>query len=129
MGLKTIHTVTAEVSTVDNTWTNLATYTVPSDCNIRVTEIFALGRATSGTVGEIAYGEATHRGKRVGGTLSLVGSIVFITTFNTGSDGTLKSCSLQLIATGNNLILQVRGIGSPSARNIDWYGGFTVTLN
>lgn len=129
MGLKTIHTVTGEVSTADNIWTTVATYTVPSDCSIRITEIFGVGRTTNGTVGEIAYGEATHRAKRVSGTLTLVGSIVFITTFNTGSDTAVKSCSLQVIVSGSNLLLQVRGIGSPSARDIDWYGGFTVTLN
>ena len=113
-------------TTDDSTWVSVATYTVPVDASIRLTEIFALGKTTNGTVGQIAYGEAVHRAKRVSGSLQLVGSIVFIMTFNTGSDSAINTCSMQMIVSGNDLILQVKGFLS---RNIDWYGGFTVTLN
>lgn len=126
MGLKIIQSSTGEVNTTDENWTTIVSYSVSSDCSVRITEIFALGRATNGTVGETAYGEAIHRAKRVGGTLSLVKNIIFIMTFNTGSDSSLASCSLQLIISGNNILLQVKGV---NARNISWYGGFTVTLN
>jgi hypothetical protein len=126
MGLKTIQSVSGEVSTSDDNWTTIATYTVGSDCSIRITEIFALGRTTSGTIGEVAYGEAIHRGKRVSGVLSLVKTIIFIMTFNTGSDSSLTTCLFQILVSGNNLLLQVKGV---AGRDIDWYGGFTVTLN
>jgi hypothetical protein len=129
MGLKTIHSVSGEVSTSDATFTTIATYTVQDNCSIRITEIFAIGKTTNNTLGETAYAEATHRAKRVGGVLSLIGSIVFITTFNTGSDSAVRASSLQLLISGNNILLQVKGIGGGTPRDIDWYGGFTVTLN
>jgi hypothetical protein len=129
MGLKTIVPVTGEVNTTNDTWTTVATYTVSTDCNIIITDIFAQGKTTNGTIGEGANATAVHRAKRVGGTLSLMGAIVFLLTFNTGSDTAVKSCSLQMLVSGNNLLLQVKGIGGGSPRNISWYGGFTVILN
>lgn len=129
MGQKKIIPVTGEVSTTNDTWTTIATCAIPVDCNVLVERVFATGRATNGTVGEVANGIAVHRFKRVGGVLSPVGSIVYILTFTTGSDSALASCSMQLLASGSNLLLQVKGIGGGSPRNIDWYGGFTVILN
>jgi uncharacterized phage infection (PIP) family protein YhgE len=126
MGLKTIQPVSGEVNTTDDTWQTVATYSVVSDCSIRISNIFALARTTNAPVGQHAYSEALHRAKKVGGTLTLQGSIVFLMTFNTGSDAALVSCSMQLIVSGGDLILQVKGI---AARNISWYAGFTVTLN
>jgi hypothetical protein len=127
MGLKTIQSVSGEASTTDDsTWVSVATFSVGSNCSIRISNIFALGRTTNGTVGQHAYAEALHRARRVSGTLTLQGSIVFLMTFTTGSDAALTSCAMQLIVSGGDLILQVKGV---AGRNIDWYGGFTVTLN
>ncbi len=126
MGLKIIQSTSGEVTTSDDTWTTVASYTVSSDCSIRISEIFALGRATNGTVGETAYGEAMHSAKRVGGVLTLIRQLIYIMTFLSKSDSSLASCELQMVVSGNNLLLQVKGI---AARNISWYGGFTVTLN
>jgi hypothetical protein len=129
MGLKTIHSVSGEVNTTNDTWTNIATYTVSTDCNIIITDIFSQGKTTNGTVGEGANATAIHRAKRVGGVLALMGSIVFVLTFNTGSDTAVKACSMQVVVSGNDLVLQVKGIGGGTPRNISWYGGFTVILN
>lgn len=126
MGLKTIHSVTNEVSTSDDNWTTVATYAVTTDCNILIRDIFVQGRATNGTAGETANATAEHRGKRVGGVLTLVQNILFILSFVTGSDAALISCDLQVVTSGNNITLQVKGI---AGRNIVWYGGFTVILN
>jgi hypothetical protein len=127
MGLKTIQSVSGEVSTTDDsTWVTIATFSVASNCSIRITEIFALGKTSNGTVGQHAYAEAVHRAKKVAGVLTVQGSIVFIMTFNTGSDPALNTCAMQIVASGGDLLLQVKGMPS---RNIDWYGGFTVTLN
>jgi hypothetical protein len=105
--LKIIQGVSGTASTTDDTtWVNVATYTLSTDASVRITEIFALGKTTNGTVGQLAYGEAVHRAKRVSGSLQLVGSIVFIMTFNTGSDSAISTCSMQLVVSGNDLILQ-----------------------
>ena len=126
MGLKTIHSVTNEVNTTNDSWTTVATYTIATDCNILITDIFAQGKATNGTPGEAANATAEHRAKRVGGVLTLIQSILFVLSFPTGSDASLVTCDLQIITSGNNILLQVKGI---AGRNISWYGGFTVILN
>lgn len=127
MGLKTIHSVSGEASTTDDsTWVTVATYSVASNCSIRISDIFLLGRTTNGTVGQHAYFEGLHRAKRVAGVLTLQGSMVYLMTFNTGSDAALVSCAVQLTVSGGDILLQVKGVVS---RNIDWYGGFKVTLN
>lgn len=126
MGLRTIHSATNEVNTTNDSWTTLATYTVSTDCSILIRDIFVQGRTTNGTVGEVANATAEHRGKRVAGVLTLVQNILFILSFPTGADASLITCDLQVVTSGNNILLQVKGI---AGRNISWYGGFTVILN
>lgn len=129
MSLKTITPVTGVVSTTNDTWTTIASCNISQNCTVGIKDIFVVSRSTDAPVGEMAFATAMHRAKRVGGVLSLVGSLLYIMTFNTGSDNSLKSCALQLTVTGNSLNLQVRGIGGDTPRNIDWYGGFTVILH
>lgn len=126
MGLKTITPVSGEVNTTNDTWTTVASCVVGADCSFLIKDIFASGRATNGTVGETAVATAIHRGKRVSGVLTLKGFILFILTFTTGSDSSLVDCDMQIVISGTSVLLQVKGI---AARNISWYGGFTVIKN
>ena len=112
-------------TTTDNvTWVTIATATVSVDASIPIKDIWVSGRNTAN--GASAYAEANHRGKRVSGTLSLIGSIVFYITFNTGSDAAMSVCDARINVSGNDLQLQVTGVVSTT---IEWYGGFTVVLN
>lgn len=129
--LKTTIPVSAEVVTTDANWTNVASCTISTDSSFLISDIFLVGKALTTTpgspfMGDTAFAKAIHRGKRYSGTLSLVGSIVNILTFATGSDTALTTCSLQIIVSGSTVILQVKGI---TAKTIEWYGGFTIIQN
>lgn len=115
--------VTGTVGTTSGStaFVDLATYTIPSDCSFLISDIFVIGKGPSG---ETATAKAEHRGKQVSGTASLVGNIVNIVTFNTGSDTALAATSsIQMTITGSILSLQVK---TTAALNVTWYGGFTV---
>lgn len=132
MGLKSIIPVSAEVSTASgfNGVTNLVSCNVPSDCDFIINDIFIVGRTTSGTIGQIGSATAVWKGKRVSGTVSTVGSIVYLMTFTTGSESghPFASCQIQFSVTGTNLFMNIR-TPSTLVQNVDWYGGFTLIMN
>jgi len=132
MGLKTIIPVSAEVSTASgfNGVTNLVSCTIPSDCTFIISDIFIVGRTTSGTIGQVGSATAVWKGKRVSGTISTVGSIVYLVTFTTGSETShpFASCQIQFSVSGSNLWMNVR-TPSTLVQNVDWYGGFTLIMN
>lgn len=132
MGLKTTIPIRGEGSTTDGTnWIIIASYPLLSDCSFELSDIFLIGKTTNGTVGETGYCKALHRGKRISGSISLIGAPVFLVTFGTGSDTALNSCSMRIFIDNGfpaypRIQLQVRGVVS---RNIDWYGGFTIVMH
>jgi len=124
MGQKKIIPVSGEGSTSDAlSWVTVATCTVSVNCSIMITDIWVNGTLTS--TSDIATAKAEHRAKRVGGTMTVVGSIVYLITHNTGSDASLRSTSSRITISGNDILLQVRGITGA----MTWYGGFTAILN
>ncbi len=127
MGLKTSVTVFSEASTSTNAWTTVAAYAIESACSFEIDNITLIGRATSGTIGELAYCKALHRGKKIGASDPVtVGQPVYLVTFATGSDTSLNTCQMRIYFIGNTVRLQVSAI---NGRNIDWYGGFTIVMN
>lgn len=127
MGLKTSVSVFSEDSTSTNAWTSVAVYEIESACSFEINDITLIGRATSGTIGELAYCKALHRGKKIGASNPvLVGQPVYLVTFATGSDTSLNTCQMRISIIGNTIRLDVSAI---NGRNIDWYGGFTVVMN
>ena len=124
MGLKYDIALKREAQTTDaTTWVNLVTIPMPGNGTASL-QWEVVGRDT--TSGEIATSNGTHRAKRVAGTLSMVGNIVTITTFNTGSDSAIRTSAARIEASGDNIILQVRGV---SGKTIDWYGKLQALIN
>ena len=124
MGLKKIIPASGEGSTSDAlSWVTLATLTVDADCSILIKDIWVNGTLTSN--GDTATALAVHRANRVSGTLAVIGSIVYLVTHNTGSDSSLRNTASRISISGNDILLQVRGITGA----MTWYGGFTAVLN
>ena len=132
MGLKTIIPVSGEVSTASgfNGVTSLVSCNVPADCTFIISDIFIVGRTTSGTIGQVGSSTAIWKGKRVSGTVSTVGSILYLMTFTTGSEAghPFGSCQIQFSVTGTNLFMNIRTPATLN-QNVDWYGGFTLIMN
>ena len=126
MGQRKIIPVSGENNTTSTAWVTLATLTVSSDCSILINDIFVVGTVAIGaSSGSIGTATAVHRAKRVTGVLSLVGSLVYLVTFNSGSDSAVRTAQLRISVSGNDLLLQVSGISGTVA----WYGGFTAILD
>lgn len=124
MGQKKTIPITAEVTTTDNAWTTLATLAISANCVMMLKDIFVVGRDT--VYAEMASARAEHRARRYSGALALVGNIVFLVTHNAGSDSNLATTNSRITVSGDNLLLQVRGV---TGRTIAWYGGFTCVQN
>lgn len=129
--LKITTEVSKETVTTDANWTDVASCDISSDCGFLIKDIFLVGKALTTTVGspfmgDVAFAQGAHRGKRYSGTVSLSGNIVNILTFNTGSSAALSTCAYQMVVSGTTVVLQVKGI---AAKVIEWYGGFTVVQN
>lgn len=111
-------------TTSDNsTWTTIAT--VPMTANGVASILWkALGRDTSS--GRCAHSYGSHQADRISGTLALAENIVVLVTFNTGSHSSLRSCTVRITISGNDILLQVRGV---TGRTIEWYGKLEVLMN
>lgn len=116
--------VEAPLITTSTDWATVATCEVNENASVLIKDIWVLGRKTSN--GNLASALAEHRAKRVSGTLSLVGSILMLLTFTSGSDSGFNSHQVRIQVSGDTLQLQV----SPSTTDeIVWYGGFTAIIN
>jgi len=125
MGLRKILTIRPDAlpTTADaSTWTSLAEFTVNDNCSISI-EWWILGRDTSGN---LTSANGNHRAKRVSAALSLVGSILYLLTINTGSDATLNTCAVRVNISGDIIQLQVKG---KAATSIEWDGGMIIKQN
>jgi hypothetical protein len=106
-------------STTDGTtWVTIATKTLSANGNYLLKGIWLSGKMADGTA---AFFEGSHRVKRVSGTVTAVGALLTILSFNAGSDNTLRNSAARINISGNDVQLQVRGI---AATNISWQGGF-----
>jgi hypothetical protein len=126
MGQKKKIRVSGEAVTSNGTtWVNLAQLTIssPADCGIILTDAVVSGTMSTGAAGMAKF---EHRAKRVSGVMSLVGSIVYLVTHNTGSDTTVQGSASRFLVSGDVIYLQVRG---PSVINVNWYGEFTAIIN
>lgn len=124
---------TQPTTTNGTTWVTLMEIDVSaySHCVFQI-HFSALGRDTG--TDDIASAYGMHRGRILGTPLatpwtSLVGSILFLCTFNTGSAASLASCNARLqIDTGSpeKIQLQVKGV---AGKNILWDGTLKVHIN
>lgn len=123
MGLKKTIAVSGEVTTTDNTFTTVASYDLTDNCSFSI-NFSIVGRDDANS--QMTSAQGCHRGRRVSGTITLVGSIVYLVTHNTGSDNGLSTTSSRVFITGNTIQLMVRGLTS---RTIQWNGIMELTLN
>ena len=109
------------------TWVAIASCEVPvSNGTFILDDIWLLAKGASYQCGSY---KGMHRGKIVGGTISLVGSQTAIISFATGSGGALTTygfASARITISGTTLILEVQ---PGTAIATEWYGGFTLILN
>lgn len=110
-------------TTDHTTWTTIAT--VPMAANGVASILWrALGRDT--TSGKLAHSYGSHQANRIAGTLALAENILILLTFTSGSDITLRLCTVRINISGDDIQLQVRGAG---ALTIEWYGKLEVLMN
>jgi len=112
-GLTEQHEGTGQ-TTDGTTYVTIASFTALANAR------FLLDLDLMGTSGSnSAFWKGIHRCERVSGTLSAVGNIVNILTFNTGSDSALQTCVARINISTDTIQLQVRGV---AATTIDWKG-------
>jgi hypothetical protein len=117
-------TAKGTVSTSDGvTWTTLASYTLASNASFSIRNIIALGKDGSGNTAEV---QGTQRGKRVSGTITMVGSLVDLVTALVGSDVVLNTSAYRININGDIIELQVKGV---ALTNIDWIGSFDIMIH
>lgn len=96
--LRKIESVIGTGSTTDaTTWVTIAT-----DASFSITEIWAVGKDASGNTATII---GTHRGKRVAGVISLIGSLIDLITMIQGSDVVLNTSAYRININGNDIQL------------------------
>lgn len=112
-------------TTDGTTWVALtgAVVTIPDGAVTRVSA-WVLGRNTA--TGAVANAEGRQRGKRVSGTLSLVGSLIDLVTMILGSDAALNTSDYRITVSGTTLTLEVKGV---AATTIEWQGELTCEIN
>lgn len=115
------HTPTS--TTDGTTWTTIAYYTLDTNASYTIDKIWVVGKDASGNT---ASANGVHRGKRVSGTITLIGSLVDIVTILAGSDVALNTSSYRININGNDIQLQVRGV---AATTIEWFGGFDIKIH
>lgn len=111
-------------STTDGTtWVTIAYYTLDSNASFSIDKIWVVGKDGSGNT---ATANGSHRGKRVSGTVSAIGSLTTLVTMVTGSDVALSTSDYRINISGNDIQLQVKGV---AATVIEWFGGFDIKIH
>ena len=125
--VKKQYDVSGTVQTTGTGWTTIAQCTIAENASVMIKDIWVIGRDVA--AGHTATYRAEHKAKRIAGTLTLVGSIVVLITFASGSDSFytgLNTPTARILVDGDILKLQVT---LPAATDTDWYGGFSAILN
>lgn len=122
--LRKIESVIGTGSTTDaTTWVTIATFTLATDASFSITEIWAVGKDASGNTATII---GSHRGKRVAGVISLIGSLIDLITMIQGSDVVLNTSAYRININGNDIQLQTKGV---AATTIECLGGFKMMIH
>jgi hypothetical protein len=114
----------SSVNTTDGTtWTTIASYIVSTNSVFVINDIWVIGKDGSGNV---ASASGKQSGKRVSGTVSMIGSLTSLLTMALGSDVVLNTSDYRINISGDIIELQVKGV---AATTIEWIGGFTIILH
>jgi len=114
---------TPDSTTDGTTWVRIAYYTLDSNASYSINTIWVLGKDGSGNT---ATATGSTRGKRVSGTITLIGTLTSFVTMAAGSDVVLNTSDFRINISGDDIQLQVRGV---AATTIEWFGGFDIKVH